>query len=375
MRTTRRRGGATAAVAALVLLAGCADSPAAEPSEEAMIPTFEADPDWPRPLPNGWTLGPVTGLSVDARDHVWVVHAPGGRGPEAEGAVFAPKLIELDAEGNFVQGWDDGEGYTLSDVPHGIFVDHQGNVWVTARTTHQLLKFSGDGRHLLTVGELNVTGGSNDPERLGRPAGVWVDPGTNEVFVADGYQNRRVVVYDGETGAYLRHWGAYGRPPVDPAPGERRRGEDVPVEEARAQFSTVHGIAGSSDGLIYVADRANSRVQVFRQDGSFVAEQFVDDAPEGGTAFNVAFSGDPEQRFLYLEDGSNHLVWVLRRADLEVLGSFGGEGSGPGQLLRPHAMDADSKGNLIVGEADNRRLQRFRLTGMAPATTAPSDGS
>jgi len=360
MRSTSKPFLGASLLAALALTAACDAAPAAAP--EALAPTFEADLSWPKPLPNGWVLGPVTGVSVDSRDHVWILHAPGGRGPEEETAVFAPLLIEFDAEGNYVQGWGDGDGYTLSSVPHGVFVDHADNVWVSARTTSQLLKFTRDGRHLFTIGEQDVVGGSNDPDRLGRPAGVWVDPGTNEVFVADGYGNRRVIVFDGDTGAYLRHWGAYGEVPVDGAPGQGgAAGQD---EGPSRQFSTVHGITGSRDGLIYVADRGNSRIQVFRKDGTFVMERIV--APGTGSAFDLGFSSVPEQEFLYLADGSNHKVWVLRRADLEILGSFGSEGDGLGQLRRPHNMDADSRGNVFVGEADNSRMQRFVFKGMAP---------
>ena len=195
----------------------------------------------------------------------------------------------------------------------------------------------------------------------GAPAGIWVDPEDNEVFIADGYRNRRVVVFDGETGDYLRHWGAYGEPPDDEYQYDYANLD--PDRSPPRQFSTVHGLAGSSDGLIYVADRRGNRIQVFDQNGAFQTERIV--APgtlASGSAFVVAFSPDPEQRRLYLADGTNHKVWILRRSDLEIVGEFGRGGRQLGQFLRPHGMSVDSRGNIYVGEASTgRRVQRFTL--------------
>ncbi|MGE3189869.1 MAG: hypothetical protein AB7N90_09325, partial [Vicinamibacterales bacterium] len=216
-----------------------------------------------------------------------------------------------------------------------------------------------DGKLVMTIGEYDKNAGSNDEKLLGGPAGIWVDPNTNEVFVADGYRNRRVIVFNGETGAYIRHWGAYGERPDDDYEFDRS-----PDAAPARQFSTVHGITGSKDGLIYVADRRNNRVQVFKQDGTFVAEKIV--APKtlaSGSAFVPVLSKDPGEQWLYLADGTNHKIWIMRRSDLEIVGEFGHGGRQLGQMLRPHGMSIDSHGNLYVGEASTgRRVQRFLVS-------------
>ena len=197
---------------------------------------------------------------------------------------------------------------------------------------------------------------------LGGPAGIWVDPGTNEVFIADGYGNRRVVVYDGDTGEYLRHWGAYGNTPNDDY--SYAWGSETHASAPPEEFATVHGLAGSNDGHIYVADRRGNRIQVFTQAGEYVTEKII--APRtlsSGSAFVIVLSPDADQEWLYLADGTNHKVWVLRRSDLEVVGEFGRGGRQVGQFLRPHGMGIDSQGNLYVGEASTgRRVQKFSVS-------------
>lgn len=359
-----------------VVLAACgsgpsqsASTPAAAPAAAGNgAPTFTVDPTWPKiPLPNNWIIGAVTGVFVDAKDHVWVTHLPETLTPEELGpsqkppigtcCVAAPSVLEFDQEGNLVQGWGDAS----QDVsqyprnPHGIFVDNKDFVWVGTYMHHRVMKFTRDGKLVLTIGTYDKNNGSNDPDLLGGPAGIWVDPKTYEVYVADGYKNRRVVVYDGETGKYLRHWGAYGERPDD----NYDFGDRDPNGPPPRQFSTVHGIIGSTDGLIYVADRRGNRVQVFDHAGKFIKEKIV--APEtrsSGSAFCFAFS--PDEKYLYLADGTNHKVWTLLRDSLEIVGEFGQGGHFLGQMLRPHGMYADSKGNLYVGEASTgRRVQRF----------------
>ncbi|MEX2467441.1 MAG: hypothetical protein WD995_11055 [Gemmatimonadota bacterium] len=367
---------------ATVLMASAACAiPDEEPAAaDGASPTFQVDPSWPQELPNDWILGAVTGVFVDAEDHVWVTHLPETLTPEETSAVQdpplgtccvpAPMVLELDAAGALVQAWGEwpvsggpGEGDPARwpRNPHGIFVDHNDFVWIGTYAHHRVMKFTRDGTLVMTLGEYDVTGGSDDPDLLGGPAGIWVDPDTNEVFVADGYRNRRVVVYDGETGEYLRHWGAYGEPPID----DYDFGDRDPAADPPRAFSTVHGLTGSRDGLIYVADRRGNRIQVFRQDGSFVEERII--APEtraSGSAFVIALSPDPDQRWLYLADGTNHKVWVLRRDGLEVVGEVGRGGRQVGQFLRPHGMDVDSRGNLYVGEASTgRRIQKFTVSG------------
>jgi DNA-binding beta-propeller fold protein YncE len=338
-------------------------TPAAGPGEGG-VPVFEVDTDWPH-LPDGWVMASGLGLWVDDGDHVWISHraeliseedlAAVGEAP----GVPAPLVMELDTDGQVVQGWggpDDIDAWP--PVLHGLFVDHNGYLWTSARDQNQIMKFTREGEHVLTIGHFDEMAGSNDPERLGRPSDIVVDPETNELFVVDGYVNRRVIVFDGETGEYRRHWGAYGNPPDDdyrPEPGWT-------PENPPAQFNLVHGIALSRDGLIYVGDRSNSRVQVFQRDGTFVQERVL--RPGAGGAFAVAFSHDPEERFVYVADGTEHKIWILRRSDLEVVGELGREGSGPGEFGRPHNLSVDSRGNLYVGEADpGWRVQRFLFQG------------
>jgi hypothetical protein len=363
-------------VAVLVAVAACADAPAADEgaraaaAEEVRVSgdasAFQVDTDWPRLLPNDWIWGPVTGLFVDARDHVWVVHLPEDLIPQEIGAVQdppiaeccvpAPSVLEFDPEGNVVQAW----GLHDEEWPwglHGLFVDHNDFVWIVSRDQHHVLKYTRDGELLLTIGEVDVPGDSHDPDRFRSPSDIWVDPGTNEVFIADGYGNRRIVVYDGETGEHRRHWGAYGEAPDDDYEFGPRGGDHSPAR----QFGTVHGLEGSRDGLLYVADRRNNRIQVFQQDGTFVMERLV--APEtqaSGTAFDLALSPDEGQEFLYFADGTNHKVRIFRRDTLAELGEFGGGGRLPGQFIRPHNIAVDSRGNVYVSEAAwSRRVQRF----------------
>ena len=384
MKISRTARPAIALGAALVVSGACA-APDAPPSATAAdaVPRFAVDPSWPMDLPNDWVLGAVTGVFVDARDHVWVTHIPETLTPEETAAVqeppigtccrTAPMILELGPDGALLQAWGPwpapGEPGTGDPArwprnPHGIFVDHQDFVWIGTYQHHRVMKFTRDGTLLMTLGEYDVTGGSDDPRLLGGPAGIWVDPDTNEVYVADGYRNRRVVVFDGDTGTYLRHWGAYGEPPLD----DHDFGTRDPAADPPRAFSTVHGITGSRDGLLYVADRRGNRIQVFRHDGTFVQERIV--APEtlaSGSAFVIALSPDPGQRWLYLADGTNHKVWILEREGLEVVGSFGRGGRQVGQFLRPHGMGIDAQGNLYVGEASTgRRVQKFTRVVGAP---------
>jgi DNA-binding beta-propeller fold protein YncE len=374
----------------------------------AGVPVFEADPKWPI-LPPDWSWGQVIGIFADSRGHVWTSNRS--------------RITEWDPQGKLVQSWDargpDGNWSTI----HGMFVDHNGFVWTNARESNLTVKFTREGKVVLVIGKYNETGGSNDTTLMGRPAEIWVDPADNEVFVADGYGNRRIIVFDGATGKYLRHWGAYGKRPEDPprrgggggapaaggavaggaaAGGAARggggggRGGDTTVPVAPPQqFATPHGISGSRDGLIYLADRANNRVQVFRQNGEFVREKILRPrcgAQEQATwtpkrpcgteaAFSIGFSHDAPQTYVYVADGGSHFITVLRRSDLEVVSEFGGPGVGPGQLGRPHNLSVDPSGNLFVAEAAGPsvknaagesveagfRAQKFTFKGTQPA--------
>jgi DNA-binding beta-propeller fold protein YncE len=333
-------------------------------------PAFTVDPSWPQEFPNHWILGSITGVFVDSQDHVWMTHLPETlteeelyeeqTPPMGTCCKAAPVVIELDQNGKVVQGWGKGDKDNPTDWPrnpHGIFVDHNDFVWVGTHMHHRVMKFTRQGKLVMTIGQYDKNAGSNDTTLLGGPSGIWVDPKTNEVFISDGYRNRRVVVFD-QNGKYLRHWGAYGEKPDD---SEKFDPKTMTSGALPKQFSTPHGITGSTDGKIYVADRRGNRIQVFEQSGKFVAEKIIAPATlSSGSAFVPVLSKDRQQQWLYLADGTNHKIWILRRSDLEIVGEFGRGGRQLGQFLRPHGMSIDSKGNLYVGEASTgRRVQRF----------------
>ena len=317
--------GSAVVVAAIVTLVttGCANTntpPAAETISVSdafdVTPRFRVDPFWGRDLPDDWILGQVAGVAVDAQDHVWIVHRPGTldsrqRGEEGMCCVPAPPVIEFASDGSVLRSWGGpGEGFEWPDNEHGIYVDYENHVWVGGNGPEdaQILKFSADGEFLLQIGRSGQSDGSNDTEDLGRPAGVDVDPETNEVYVADGYGNRRVIVFDAETGEYRRHWGAYGDRPDDlELPAYNPEAE--PIRQFR---SPVHDITISDDGLVYVADRTNNRIQVYQKDGEFVREAFVrPDTLGSGSVSGVTLSVDADQRWLFVPDGTNNVVWIL----------------------------------------------------------------
>ena len=248
---------------------------------------------------------------------------------------------------------------------HGIYVDARDNVWLTGNGDGdgQILKFSRDGKFLLQIGKGGSGVDSNSTEHVSRAAGIFVYDKTNEVFVADGYGNRRVVVFDADTGKYKRHWGAYGNRPDDKAPKARQTSGPGSL-----QFNTPHGIAVSNDGIVYVSDRANNRVQTFKLDGTFIREGFVKRDSHGtGTAFGVALSTDPGQRFLYVADGSNERIAILDRASLTEIGQIGRPGRKAGEFFHLHSLGVDPQGNLITGESQGYRVQKFIFKGVSVA--------
>lgn len=356
-----------------------------EATAASAIPHFEPDGAWPKPLSNNWMIGQVSGTAIDSKDHVWILHRPRtldehdkyGESGKGDCCIPAPAVIEFDPAGNVVQAWGGpansttqkgaaGEVYEWPDNEHGILVDHKDNVWITGNGDKdaEILKFTRSGKFLLQIGHKGKSAGSNDTANLGRPAALAVNPATNEIFVADGYGNRRVIVFDADTGAYKRHWGAYGKRPDDTAPRTRTfEGEGSP------QFNLVHGIRISNDGLVYVGDRVNNRVQIFKLDGTFVKEVYIErkTASVEGTAFDIAFSPDKQQRYFYVPDGSNKKVQIVDRQSLEIVGYFGGHGGhGVGEFYHIHSMVTDSKGNVYLGEVNSgRRVLRWKYMGMS----------
>ncbi len=349
-------------------------------------PRFEVDPFWPKPLPNHWILGNVIGVSVDAQDHVWIIHRgaslermetyAAATPPAAVCCAPAPPVLEFDAAGTLVGHWGGpGEGYVWPATNHGVTVDYKGNVWIggngrgaDANKYHDsmVLKFTKSGKFLMQIGKPNGSQGSNDIENVKGPAKMFVDKATDEIYVADGYGNKRVRVFDAETGKYQRQWGAYGKKPDDANLGPYNP-DAPPAQQFR---SPVHCADLSNDGLLYVCDRPNDRIQVFKKDGTFVKEQFVAKETRGdGSVWDIAFSKDPQQKYIYLADGANERVYVILRETLEVLTHFGDGGRQPGQFYAVHSIATDSKGNIYTTETyRGQRVQKFAYKGLAPVT-------
>jgi DNA-binding beta-propeller fold protein YncE len=344
------------------------------------VPAFEYDATWPKPLPETWAIGPVVGVSVDARDHIWIVHrrsalitnerytASAQKPPIALCCEPAPPILEFDQVGNLVSSWGgQGSGYEWPQSEHGIYVDQKDFVWTAGNGARdaQILKFTRQGKFVLQIGHQGKSTGNNDTVNVHGAADMKVDPAANEVYVADGYGNRRVIVFDADSGAFKRMWGAYGNRPEDADIGPYK--PDAPPAQ---QFRTPHSVAIANDGLVYVCDRANDRVQVFKKDGAFVKEVFIAKGTIlAGSANTVTFSRDPRQQYLYVLDGGDHRVWILLRDSLQVVGQFGRHGHWGGQLDVPHNMAVDSKGNLYIGETlEGRRVQRFLYKGLKAAS-------
>jgi DNA-binding beta-propeller fold protein YncE len=361
-----------------------AATPAGSPTPQAaaasgpMAPRFEVDPFWPKPLPNHWLLGSTIGVSVDSRDHVWIIHrhqslnleteaSAGKNNPSSECCAIAPPVIEFDAEGNVVGSWGGpGEGYDWPTSAHGITVDHMDNVWLGGNDPldAHILKFTRAGKFLLQLGKPQQNKGSNDPVNFWRVAKISIDPMANEAFVSDGYGNKRVVVLDVNTGERKRYWGAYGNKPDDTDLGPY----DPAAPPAQQFRNPVHCAEPSNDGMLYVCDRVNDRIQVFRKDGTFVSELRV--APEtrgAGSVWDIAFSKDAQQTYIYLADGLNERIYVIDRAKMEILTSFGDGGRQPGQFFGVHSIATDSKGNVYTTETyEGKRVQKFVYRGLAP---------
>jgi DNA-binding beta-propeller fold protein YncE len=345
--------------------------PIGQPASGAGIPKFQPEPFWPKPLPGNWVLGQVSGIAVDRNDHIWIVHRPATllddekgatkNPPETTCCTAAPPVLEFDTEGNLLRHWGGpGAGYEWPKSEHGVHVDSQGNVWLAGNDNvdHQILAFTGDGKFLQQIGKANATGDSNSPDKLGRPAHIMLDEPANELYVADGYKNRRVIVFDAKSGAYKRHWGAYGKAPNDEKMPAYR--PDAPLSQ---QFSNpVHCVRIAQDGLVYVCDRANDRIQVFRKDGSFVKEfRIAPETLQNGSVWDLVLSEDAAQKYIFIADGANGQIITINRDDGKVLSQWGRHGRQPGQFKWVHNIAIDSKGNIYTAEVGfGRRAQKFR---------------
>jgi len=368
---------------AVLMLLGVAsamlEKKAAVQASGLQAPRFEVDPLWPKPLPNHWLLGMTIGVSVDAQDHVWIVHRQDtldpkeaymlSNPPSSDCCQPAPPVLAFDQAGNVIAHWGGkGPGYDWPNSNHGITVDYKGNVWIAGNGTGdaQVLEFTQDGKLIKQIGKPGASKGSNDMSNFKQAAKTFFDKDANEVYVADGYGNRRVVVMDADTGVFKRYWGAYGNKPDDTDLGPYK--PDAPPAQ---QFRTpVHCAELTNDGLVYVCDRHNDRIQVFKKDGTFVKETFIEKNTLGdGAVWDIAFSKDPKQTYLYLTDGANEKVHILLRDSLQELTSFGAGGRQPGEFYAVHSIATDSKGNIYTTETyHGQRVQKFVYKGLAPVT-------
>jgi 6-phosphogluconolactonase (cycloisomerase 2 family) len=333
-------------------------------------PTFQPEPFWPKPLPENWILGQVAGIATAPNGNIWVLHRPATllddekgaskNPPEHKCCKAAPPVLEFDADGNLLRHWGGpGAGYDWVKNEHGLHVDRDGNVWVGGNNDgDQILQFTPDGKFIRQIGKDDGSKGSNSQTRLGRPAHMFTDEAANEIYVADGYGNRRVIVFDMKTGAYKRHWGAYGN-----VPNDDKQQPYAPTAEPSKQFSNpVHCVRVSNDGLVYVCDRANNRIQVFRKDRTFVKEFRVEAATlANGAVWDLVLSQDKDQRFIFVADGANGQILSLVRDSGELLNQWGRHGRQPGQFKWVHNIAIDGAGNLYTAEVGfGRRAQKFK---------------
>jgi DNA-binding beta-propeller fold protein YncE len=351
-------------------------------SNDIMAPHFLVDPYWPRPLPNMWAMGNTIGVEVDERDHVFVVHRNdasqfggnteiGLQGGVSECCTPAPPIIEFDHAGNVVNAWGgpvEGAEYTWPASNHGIAIAANGNIWIGGNGggDSHVLVFTRNGEYVRTVGVPGEDRDSNSEIHYGRVAEIAIDIDANEAYFADGYRNKRVAVIDVTTGALKRYWGAYGNTPDDSTDVTYTPGEPGPQ-----QFrGPVHCAQPSNDGLVYVCDRGADRVQVFRKDGTYVKEMVYNPATlNQGSTWDIAFSKDPDQEFIYLADGQNFKISVIDRASMEVLYTFGQGGRQPGTFYAPHSVATDSEGNLYTTETyEGSRVQKFVYQGVRAVT-------
>ena len=336
------------------------------PQSSRRLPVFRAEPSWPA-IPNNWVFGEVSSIAVDSQDHVWILQRPRTVPVEQQGKA-APPLMEFDANGRFIQSWGGpSAAYDWPEREHGVYIDPKGFVWIGGNNGYgtpappgdsddMLLKFTTDGKFELQVGHRNTSQGNADTKNLHQPADAFLNRKTNELFIADGYGNQRVIVLDADTGAFKRMWGAFGKVPETP-PAAAAGSSDGPP-----QFGLVHSIKVSNDGFVYVADRSNHRIQVFTTAGKFVTQKFI--GATGQTAAGLAFSPDSQQQFLYVANLGDAQIAVLDRKTLEVLTTFGRRGNAPGEFNILHHLAVDSKGNIYTAEIGaNRRAQKFVVTG------------
>lgn len=339
------------------------------PPAPAPMPRMSAEADWLK-LPEGKVLGEVTAVAVDAKDHVWVLHRP-GTVAAADRQRAAPAVMEFDSSGRYVSGFGGpGKGYEWPRTEHSLEVDDRGHVWVAGNYRGEqhgddmVLEFTRDGAFVRQIGKRGASKGDADIANVQAPGDIFVDDRARELYVADGYKNHRVIVFDLVSAAFKRMWGGFGAPPAPPpAPQPPHAPYEPRVGDGPAGFDGVHGVEVSNDGLVYVSDRNHLRVQVFTREGKYLRQAFVGaETKVRQTAAGIAFSPDRAQRYMYVVDFGNARLLVYERASLKLLGQYGGPGSDPGQFKGAHLIATDSKGTLYVAELQGRRLQRITVS-------------
>jgi len=369
-----RRVFATMAVSLAALASLATSGTAQQPAKAEAQPTFQPEPFWPKPLPENWILGQVAGIATAPNGNIWILHRPASlwttrrerrkTRPRPNAARRRRPSWSSTSTATCLRHWGGpGDGYKWVANEHGLHIGADGTVWVGGNNDgDQILHFSPDGKFINQIGKDDGTKGprSGDTARLNRPAHMFTDDAANEIYVADGYGNRRIIVFDSKTGAYKRHWGGYGS-----APNDDKQPPYSPTAELSKQFANpVHCVRVSNDGLVYVCDRQNNRIQVFQKDGKFVKEFQVDKATlQNGAVWDLVLSEDKDQRFIFVADGANGQVSTLSRETGAMLGQWGRHGRQPGQFKWIHNIAIDQKGNLYTAEVGfGRRVQKFKRT-------------
>jgi len=360
----------TAMIVVLSLSLGVWDSSTneirAQAGQQAVdAPKFKIDPFWPNPLPDRWVTGNLGGVCVDAQDHVFTLNRGDLTHKEEKNATASPTIIEFDPDGRILNSW--GNKDLLPKRPHGCFVDFQNNIWIGGNQDGIVQKYSHDGSKMLlqigTKGRLDTWDGTMDsPAKnsshtlLNLPASIAVDPTNGDVYIADGYGNSRVVVFD-SSGHFLRQWGHLGTM------------AEVDAGVGGAFLKIVHCVVIDHDGLVYVCDREGRHIQVFDKMGNFKKSYSFPESETrplkgGGRPCGMGFSPDPAQKFIYVADCGNDEILLLDRGTGQILSSFGRPGNQVGEFASPHTMAVNSRGDIIVAEAaEGRRLDLFRVVG------------
>ena len=348
---------------------------AAAPAPPLDSPKYEVDPSWPRPFPGPWVTGDVAGTCVDAQDHIFIVNRNNLNPDEQRNSRPSPAIIEFNPDGNVVNSWGDRKILPTGSL-HGCTIDGDGNVWLAGSSDGIIQKYTHDGSKLLlqigTRGKLDTSDSSptgydmnSSHTMLNKPSSIALDPTNGDIYVSDGYGNRRVVVFDRD-GHFLRQWG--------------QQGTVAQTEEGVGGvfLDTVHCVVLDNAGLVYVCDRKGDRIEVFDKMGNFKKNIYIKKGTGyrrglAGSAWSIAFSRDPAQKYMFVSDGGNEVIWILDHATGEILSGFGQSGHQAGNFTFLHTLAIDSQGSIITGETiGGRRVQKFKLAGYQPAGKMPS---